>query len=84
MRTPRIAARVKLRWPVLKSLLEQRNLHEINERAQFLGVHRTTMERLQTGACLPSDRFIALALTAFPDRRFEDLFELSVEGKAAA
>jgi hypothetical protein len=78
MRTQRTEARVKLRWPVLDSLLKQRNLCDVHQRAAFLGVHRSTLDRLESGACGPSDRFIALALTAFPSSAFEDLFEVAV------
>lgn len=78
MRTQRSEARIELRFSELDCHLKQRNLLGAHERAQFIGVHRSTLERLEDGTCLPSDRFIAHVLAAFPDLKFEDLFEVAV------
>jgi hypothetical protein len=51
--------------------------------AERLGVSHTTVMRALSGDIAPGERLIAATLAAFPDLRFEDLFEV-VEGKSAA
>ena len=52
---------------------------EIAERA---GLARTTVFRLLRGDVSPGERIIATLLTAFPDRHFEDIFEVTHEDAA--
>jgi hypothetical protein len=45
-------------------------------RAAHLGVSHTTVARIVAGDIRPGERFIARVLAAFPDSKFEDLFEV--------
>jgi hypothetical protein len=44
--------------------------------ATHLGVSRTTVKRMLSGELAPGERFIARTLAAFPDLKFDDLFEV--------
>jgi transcriptional regulator with XRE-family HTH domain len=44
--------------------------------AQRLGLRHTTVSRVEQGLTDPGVRFIAATLSAFPDKAFEDLFEV--------
>ena len=50
------------------------HLHSDRDVADALGIQASTAWRTGTGATGPSERFIAGALRAFPDARFETLF----------
>jgi transcriptional regulator with XRE-family HTH domain len=47
------------------------------ELAEHLRISPTTVWRLLRGDIGPGERLIAAALVAFPDLRFEDLFEVA-------
>lgn len=46
------------------------------ERAERLGVSRTTVVRIEEGETKPGYEFIAAVLDTFTDIRFEDVFEI--------
>lgn len=56
------------------------------EIAAATGLDRSTVYRLLSGGAAPGERTIAAILAAFPDRRFEDFFEVAAAraGTAAA
>lgn len=45
-------------------------------RANAIGVKHSTVGRIWVGEIAPGERFIAGVLAAFPDKKFEDLFEV--------
>jgi transcriptional regulator with XRE-family HTH domain len=51
--------------------------------AARIGMDRSTVNRLLRRELAPGPRVIAAILTAFPDRRFEDFFEIA-DGTAGA
>jgi hypothetical protein len=51
-------------------------------KAACLGISRSTWYRILNGDMAPGERFMARALAAFPELKFEDLFEV-IEGDAA-
>jgi len=44
--------------------------------ARHLRISRTTVKRMMSGELAPGERIIAKTLTAFPDLKFDDLFEI--------
>jgi hypothetical protein len=55
------------------------------EIGEFTGLDRSTVNRLMRRELAPGHRIIAAILTAFPDRRFDDFFEITAqEARAAA
>ncbi len=64
---------------------EAHGLSSYIEIADRTGLARTTVFRLLRDdhhAISPGERVIASLLTAFPDRHFEDLFEIALEDAA--
>jgi hypothetical protein len=55
-----------------------------DELALFLRVSPVNVWRLMRGDIGPGERFIAAVLAAFPDKRFEDFFEVARESQSAA
>lgn len=49
-----------------------------------VGVAATTIYRARTGAHEPSSRLIAAVLLAFPELRFADVFEVTMQDVKAA
>jgi DNA-binding XRE family transcriptional regulator len=47
-----------------------------NARAERLGISRWNVSRVEKGETKPGYEFIAAVLYAFPDLRFEDVFEV--------
>jgi hypothetical protein len=78
-------AHVKLRTAQFRRYVEVHGLTTDGEIAGHVGLDRTTVFRLLRGDVFPGERIIATFLTAFPDRRFEDFFEVipAVKAKAA-
>lgn len=74
-------ARVKLRVTQFRQYSKRRGLNSALARAQHVGVHHATVGRIEKGTTIPSERFIAQVLTAFPEAKFEDLFEIAEEGE---
>jgi transcriptional regulator with XRE-family HTH domain len=68
---------VKLRTEQFKRYAESQGLNSDREIAAAVGVHRTMVMKLLRGDHQPGERVIASLLAAFPDRRFEDFFEVT-------
>jgi hypothetical protein len=73
------SASVKLRTAQFRRYAEARGFSSDAEIAGHTGLSRTTVFRLLRGDVAPGERIIATLLTAFPDRHFEDLFEIAHE-----
>ena len=81
MRTPRQetgSAEIQLRLSQFDRHCKAKGLKSAHARANFIGVHRGTITRIEAGDVTPSERFIALVLAAFSELKFEDLFEVIV------
>ena len=79
---------VKLRAEQFKRYAKDRGLVSDREIAGHVGLDRTMVFKLLRGTHQPGERVIASLLSAFPDRRFEDFFEVTADqpdenGKAA-
>ncbi|WP_433465742.1 hypothetical protein [Spirillospora sp. CA-128828] len=68
--------RIALRVDEFSQACRAAGLDNSTARAKRLGIRHTTVSRAERGRTDPGVRFIAAALTAFPDRKFEDLFEV--------
>ena len=75
-------ASVRLRTAQFRRYAEARGLSTDSEIAGHTGLARTTVFRLLRGDVDPGERIIAAFLVAFPDRHFEDLFEIAYEEAA--
>jgi len=80
--TPPTRATVRLRIAQFRRYAEARGLSTDIEIAERTGLARTTVFRLLRGDVDPGERIIAAFLVAFPDRHFEDLFEIALEDAA--
>jgi transcriptional regulator with XRE-family HTH domain len=69
-------ASVELRAAQFKRYAEAQGLSTDSAIAERIGLDRTTVFRLFRGDVSPGERIIATVLIAFPDRRFEDFFEV--------
>jgi hypothetical protein len=69
-------ASVRLRTDQFKRYAKAQGLVSDAEIAGHTGLDRTTVFRLLRGEVSPGERVIASLLSAFPDRHFEDLFEI--------
>lgn len=72
--------------PVLRVRVEQLRRHASrlglltdSALANHLGISQATIWRMLNGTIKPGERIIARALAAFPDLKFEDLFEVVLE-----
>ena len=74
--TPPTRTVVRLRTAQFRRYAEARGLSTDVEIAAHTGLTRTTVFRLLRGDVDPGERIIAAFLTAFPDRHFEDIFEV--------
>lgn len=82
-RTRRPGASVRLRTDQFVRFAESQGLKTNGEIAARTGLERTTVFRLLRGENDPGERIIATILAAFPDRRFEDFFEIGITEEAA-
>lgn len=82
-RTRRPGATVRLRTGQFERYVESQGLKGYGAIAERTGLDRTTVFRLLNGRSDPGERIIATLLLAFPDRRFEDFFEVGVTEVAA-
>jgi hypothetical protein len=73
---------VRLRTAQFRRYAEARGLNTDVEIAGHTRLARTTVFRLLRGDVDPGERIIAAFLAAFPDRHFEDLFEIAYEDAA--
>lgn len=80
--TPPTRATVRLRTAQFRRYAEARGLTSDIEIAGHTGLARTTVFRLMRGDVDPGERIIAAFLAAFPDRHFEDIFEIALEDAA--
>jgi len=80
-RTRRPGASVRLRTAQFKRYAESQGLISDGDIAGRTGLDRTTVFRLLRGDVDPGERIIATVLAAFPDRRFEDFFEVGITGE---
>jgi transcriptional regulator with XRE-family HTH domain len=75
--TPQPAASLRFRTAQFRRYAATRGLATDTEIAVAAGLDRSTVNRLLRGDVSPGERTIAAFLTAFPDRRFEDFFEVA-------
>lgn len=68
---------IRLRQKEWERRMKVKELATPNARADRLGFNRTTVVRIERGETKPGHEFIAAVLNAFPDVRFEDIFEVS-------
>ena len=68
---------VRLRTAQFNRYAESRGLTTDREIAGATGLDRTMVFKLRRGTHQPGERVIASLLAAFPDRRFEDFFEVT-------
>lgn len=80
-RTRRPGASVRLRTAHFRRFAESQGLRTNGDIAARTGLERTTVFRLMQGEIDPGERIIATVLVAFPDRRFEDFFEVGITGE---
>jgi predicted DNA-binding transcriptional regulator AlpA len=76
------SAAVSLRTAQFRRYAKAMKLVSDSEIAAHLGLSRTTVFRMLRGDVAPGERIIAAILAAFPDRRFEDLFEITLKDAA--
>jgi DNA-binding XRE family transcriptional regulator len=72
---------ISLRLNEWERRMKAQELATDSARAEKIGVSRTTVSRVQqgpseSGGIRPGENFIAGVLYAFPDLRFEDVFEV--------
>jgi hypothetical protein len=72
-----MAPTVVLRTGPLVKHRKKSGLVDDTRLASAMRMHRTTVTRVVAGEMRPGVAFIAGALTAFPDLRFDDLFEIA-------
>jgi transcriptional regulator with XRE-family HTH domain len=72
---------IRLRQNEWDRRMRAKKLTTPNARAERLGFNRTTVARIERGETRPGYEFIAAVLHAFPEVRFEDVFE--VDGAAS-
>jgi DNA-binding XRE family transcriptional regulator len=85
MRTQRMdvdSPQVRLRVSEFEKHSKARGLSNALARARFIGVHHATVGRIERGERC-GERFIAQVLAAFPDKKFEDLFEIAIPADQA-
>lgn len=82
-RTRRPGASVRLRTDQFRRFARSQGAGTDSEIAARTGLDRTTVFRLMRGENDPGERIIAAILLAFPDRKFEDFFEVGVTEVAA-
>ncbi len=83
-RTRRPGATVRLRTAQFRRFTESQGLGTNGDIAARTGLERTTVFRLMQGEIDPGPRIIGTILAAFPDRRFEDFFEVGITGEQPA
>ena len=74
---PRAPAVVRLRTDRIDEIATARGLATDSARARRIGVDKSTYSRVIRGEVAPGERFIAECLRAFPDLKFDDLFEVT-------
>jgi transcriptional regulator with XRE-family HTH domain len=74
---------VRLRTAQFKRYAESKGLNTDREIAGRVGLDRTMVFKLLRGTHQPGERVIASLLAAFPDRRFEDFFEVTAGDEPA-
>jgi len=75
-------ATVRLQTAQFRRYAEARGLSTDVEIAGYTGLARTTVFRLLRGDVDPGERTIPAFLAAFPDRHFEDFFEIAYDEAA--
>ena len=65
---------IRLRLDRFEEYAGKAGLITDRERAERIGVDRSTFSRIRKGEIVPGERFIGGCLIAFPDAKFEDLF----------
>jgi DNA-binding XRE family transcriptional regulator len=68
---------IRLRWNEWDRRMNAKDLATPGARAERLGISRWNVARIEKGQTKPGYEFIAAVLDAFPDVRFEDVFEVS-------
>ena len=70
------SATIKLRAEKFRQHARQRGLKSDSASATYLGLNRSTVLRILAGDQVPGERMIAASLAAFPELKFDDLFEV--------
>jgi hypothetical protein len=73
---------VRLRIPDFMKLTEAQGLMTNDEIGEHVGLDHSTISRLKHGGISAGPRIIAAFLASFPDRHFEDIFEIALEDAA--
>jgi hypothetical protein len=76
------ASAIRLRTEQFRRRARLHGLDTDTALAAHLGINRSTLFRMLNGDAAPGEKFMAQVLAAFPELRFEDLFEV-VESSAA-
>ena len=73
--TPTVSpAVIRLRLDRFEEYAGKLGLITDGDRAERIGVDRSTFSRIRKGEIVPGERFIVGCLVAFPNAKFEDLF----------
>jgi len=78
------AATLRFRAGQFRLYGKSRGIVTDSEIAAATGLDRSTVYRLLSGDAAPGERTIAAILSAFPDRRFEDFFEVTTARAGAS
>lgn len=81
---PAPAATLRFRASQFRAYAGTQGLSTDTELAAATGLDRSTVNRLLRADVTPGHRIIAAILATWPDRRFEDFFEVTTPGTAAA
>jgi hypothetical protein len=76
---PATAAALRFRASLFRRYAATQGLATDAEIAAATGLDRSTVGRLLRADVAPGHRIIAAILSSFPDRRFEDFFEVTTE-----
>ena len=71
-------ATIRLRAEKFRQHARKRGLKSDSASATYLGLNRSTVLRILNEEMGPGERMIAASLAAFPDLKFDDLFEVVV------
>jgi hypothetical protein len=73
---------IRLKTEVFVDHCRRHGANDSRERANLVGIHRATVERVEDHKIGAGERVIRRSLEAFPDLKFEDLFEFPAESEA--
>lgn len=71
-----MAASIRLRTGQYRKFARLKGWRSDDQASKALGINPATLSRVLRGKTAPGERFIAAALTAFPELEFSDLFDV--------